>query len=205
MCVNVAMDKESGFMTVDKGMKAVETLVTAVLRIMNMSGGRMGNHHINSALPPQAHPHAANHPLHLPVRVLVGPTVVPAASFQADDFEAVETNQFGMNIHTTVRRLLVIADIVVALYKKEGGLKTPRQKRQVFRRQIATSKNEFDFRKPAGVKVLVQKRFDAIGYGQYLHDSFQSVRFSLPLQSDVDFHPWANGLRFMLSDKVAYR
>ncbi len=158
----MAMDKKSGLMPVYQGMKAIESFVAAVLSIVNMPGRRMCNCHINSAFPPQSHPQSPNYLFHLPFCMLIGSAVIPSGAFETNDFEVVKSNHLGMDIYAAVRRLLIVTDIMVALYKKERCLQPGCQKGQVFRRQVAAGKDEIDIRKQTGLKAVIQNRFDTI-------------------------------------------
>ena len=138
---------------------AFKPLVTGVFRIVDVSWRRMGNHHLNTSPPPDHRSKPAQDRTHSPFLVLDGAAIVPARPLQPEKIYPPEFYQPAVQIATACRRLFIITYVMVAAHIIKWGFKRIDQTGKVFRRKVATGKDQVNILKRVGIGLLQKSRF----------------------------------------------
>ncbi len=153
------MNQIGGMVLFNQPVKTFKPLVTGVFRILDMARRRMGNHHVHTSPPPECRSKPTYDGTHSPFLVLDGAAIVPARPLQPEKVYPFEFYQPAVQVVTACRRLLVITYIMVAAHIIKWGLKKIDQTGKVFRRKVATGKNQVDILKRVGIGLLEKSRF----------------------------------------------
>jgi hypothetical protein len=132
--------------------------MAGIFRIVDMSRRRMGNNYINASPPPECRSKPAYDGTHLPLVILVGTAIVPERSLQAQNVDSPVFYQHAVQITATFWWFFVITNVMVAAHVIKGSFKGMDQTGKVFRRKVATGKNQVDIRKRAVIGMLKKSR-----------------------------------------------
>lgn len=141
---------------------AFKPLVTGVFRIVDVSWRRMGNHHLHASPPPECRSKPAQDRTHSPFLVLGGAAIVPARPLQSEKIYTPEFYQPAVQIATACRRLFIITYVMVAAHIIKWGFKRIDQTGKVFRRKVATGKDQVNIDKWTGIGTFEECRLDHV-------------------------------------------
>ena len=165
-----------------------ETTVAPIFSVVNSTRRGMGNHNVHALLPPEGKVEFPDKHAHLCFMVLIDTAIVPSRSGQTQQFEFSVPGCGKAEVGAANRRALTVSQVVVAEDIVERRINPLADQGEVFRRQVATGKDQFHPVIQVRIKFIPQCRDFDIGNGKDFHwsgpglsDPFESKAHPLKL------------------------